>query len=145
MSNLKGRLAQFCAGNEAPRASPPSSVSQIVRQTITRLRERRFARQQALRLVNAYHQVHTHNPELQAEALYAASLVYVYGLDDSEAMTRVRCASRSCASWPEPRSLRLRDVAEHVVVTHYMSRPMRPGGTLIDMRDVVARAVPENL
>ncbi|MDE1922120.1 MAG: hypothetical protein KGI55_01745 [Gammaproteobacteria bacterium] len=117
----------------------------VLCRAVTRMRERRFARLQASRLRDAFFRMRALHPEFSVEALYAATLKDRYRLDDAEAMIWIHRARRDRAVWPEPRALHLRDLVTHVVVNDYLHRASRRrGGTLTDMRDVVATVVPNH-
>ncbi len=125
--------------------NPARGLMPMLCRAITKVRERRFARRQSQRLRDAFVRLRALHPEFPAETLYAATLKDRFGIDDAEALSWIHRAGRDRAMWPEPRALHLRDLVAHVVVCDYLQgKSRRGGGTLTDMRDVVATVVPEN-
>ncbi len=144
-SNLKQSWSAACAGIHDPQAAPQRSLAKVICGGVTRWRERRYARRGAARILDAFHAVRARRPGLTGEELYAATLSHLSGLDEAQTRAQVRRADSACSAWPARRALRLRDVAEYVVVSDYLAREPRAHGTLIDMAAIVGAIVPGDL
>jgi hypothetical protein len=108
-------------------------------------RERSLARQQCAVMLNIARALQHQDPTLAGEALYQVAVVKRLGCSEAKAREIVRLADQSFAQWPEERDVNLRDVVNYVIVHQIMSAHSKALGTLIDMEEIVAAAIPSGL
>ncbi len=143
--SVKQSWAALCEGIHDPQSVPRRSFARTVCGGVTRWRERRYARRGARRVLDAFHLIQAQCPRLTGEDLYAATVAHLSGLDEAQARAHVRRAGNGCSAWTAQRAVRLRDVAEYLVVTDYLAREPRAHGTLIDMAAAVGAIVAGDL
>ena len=109
------------------------------------LAERRYARHASRELLGLLRSEQREHPESTGRTLYEAVVARRLGPRASRAPEVIRRAEESFTDWPVERELRFRHVVHYLIFDEYTHGAKERRGTRINIGDMVARVIPEDL
>ena len=111
----------------------------------SRVRELRHARRTCRALLELHGLICREQPGLAPYARYGEVVARHLGMESAAAGDVLALAAESCAEWPSPRPLRLRDVIHYLTARDCLAARPHAIGLHIDLPALVARVVPADL
>jgi hypothetical protein len=107
--------------------------------------EWRFARQAARKALDCRRLLQDAHPNLRGRDFYEAFVCAYAGVGSAAALTILRRAEASFASWPNERELEFRDLVQYLAVSDFLRSHPKRSGTIANMVRVISNIVPTGL